>query len=101
MPNERVTVTLPVEVVEDIDGLERNRSKFIKEAVQREIKRRRRAGLRRSLRSPHPESLQLAEAGLDEWAKGLPDEDCAGIVDLAAGKTVQWIPERGWVKAGK
>jgi Arc/MetJ-type ribon-helix-helix transcriptional regulator len=64
MPNERVTVTLPADVVEDIDGLERNRSKFIKEAVRREIKRRRRERLRRSLQHPHLESRELAEVGL-------------------------------------
>jgi metal-responsive CopG/Arc/MetJ family transcriptional regulator len=41
-PNERITVTLPAEVVRDIDRLEKNRSKFVLEAVRHELKRRRR-----------------------------------------------------------
>ena len=44
MPAERVTVTLPAEVVEDIDRQERNRSRFVLEAVRRELKRRQRSG---------------------------------------------------------
>jgi metal-responsive CopG/Arc/MetJ family transcriptional regulator len=38
---ERVTVTLPVELVENIDRYERNRSRFIAEAVEHEFGRRR------------------------------------------------------------
>jgi len=34
---ERVTVTLPVELVEGIDRFERNRSRFIAEAVAHEL----------------------------------------------------------------
>lgn len=64
---ERVTVTLPDDLVREIDRLERNRSKFIAEAVRREIDRRRREQLRRSLESPHPESIELAEQG---WRNG-------------------------------
>ena len=32
--NERVTITLPTEVVRDIDRLEKNRSRFVLEAVR-------------------------------------------------------------------
>jgi Arc/MetJ-type ribon-helix-helix transcriptional regulator len=99
--NERVTVTLPSEVVRDIDRLEKNRSKFVLDAVRHELKRRRREELRRSLRSPHAESAQLAEAGLDEWAQGLPDEDASDLVDLKAGTPVRWTPGKGWVKGTK
>jgi Arc/MetJ-type ribon-helix-helix transcriptional regulator len=99
--NERVTVTLPAEVVRDIDRLEKNRSKFVLEAVRHELKRRRREDLQRSLRNPHPESEQLAEAGFDEWAGGLPEEDAAGLVDMKAGTPVRWVPGEGWVEASK
>jgi Arc/MetJ-type ribon-helix-helix transcriptional regulator len=98
--NERVTVTLPAEVVRDIDRLEKNRSKFVLDAVRHELQRRRREELQRSLRSPHSESEQLAEAGFDEWASGLPDED-ADLVDVAAGTPVRWVPGEGWVEGRK
>jgi hypothetical protein len=99
--SERVTVTLPAEVVRDIDRLEKNRSKFVLTAVSHELSRRRREELRRSLRGPHPESEQLADAGFDEWADGLPQEDAAGLVDMRVGTPVRWIPGKGWVRAGK
>ena len=70
---ERVTVTLPNDLVRDNDRQEKNRSKFIAEAVRHELERRRRAELRRSLENPHSESAELAEQGLEEWARGLPE----------------------------
>ena len=99
--NERVTVTLPAEVVRGIDRLEKNRSKFVLEAVRQELRLRRREELQRSLRSPHPESVKLAEAGFDEWAGSLPAEDVAGLVSLKAGIPIRWVPGRGWVGARK
>src|SRR5512145_1995393 len=99
--NERVTVTLPAEVVRDIDRLEKNRSRFVLEAVRRELQRRRREELQRSLRSPHPESEQLAEAGFDEWAASLPAEDAVDLVDVNAGKPVRWVPGEGWGEASE
>ncbi len=99
--NERVTVTLPTEVVRDIDRLEKNRSKFVLEAVRHELKRRRREDLQRSLRSPHPESQQVAEEGFDEWAGSLPEENAADLVDSRAGTPVRWVPGEGWVEGGK
>lgn len=93
--NERVTITLPADLVRDIGRVERNRSKFLQEAARHEIERRRRALIERSLRSPHPETTQLAEAGFQEWASSLPEEDAAGLVDLQAGKEVRWVPGEG------
>jgi metal-responsive CopG/Arc/MetJ family transcriptional regulator len=49
---ERVTVTLPVDLVAGIDRFERNRSRFITEAVEHELNSRRRDGLLRSLKRP-------------------------------------------------
>lgn len=99
--NERVTVTLPADVVREIDRIEKNRSKFVLEAVRHELKRRRRQHLQRSLRSPHSEGGQLAEAGFGEWASGLPEEDASDLVDMEAGTPVRWVPGEGWVEASK
>ena len=95
---ERVTVTLPNELVSEIDRREKNRSKFVAEAVRRELDRRRRAELQRSLQNPHPESVELAEQGLEEWTRGLPAEDAEALVDSTAGKPVRWVPGAGWVE---
>ena len=95
---ERVTVTLPNDLVRDIDRREKNRSKFVAEAVRRELDRRRRAELRRSLQNPHPESAELAEHGLEEWTRGLPEEDAEALVDSNAGRPVRWVSGEGWVE---
>jgi hypothetical protein len=52
--------------------------------------------LRQSLRHPHPESLEMAEAGFSSWAKGLPD-DASALIAPGAGEGVRWTAERGWV----
>ena len=72
MPNARVTVTLPSDVVRAIDREELNRSRFVLKAVTNELDRRRAEQLKKSLSHPHPESLELAEVGFAAWAKGLP-----------------------------
>jgi hypothetical protein len=97
----RVTVTLPADLVQEIDRLEKNRSKFVLEGVRREVHRRRREALRRSLRSPHPENVQLAEEGFGAWVDTLPKEDATDLVNMKAGTPVRWVPGRGWAKAGK
>ncbi|MBX3234496.1 MAG: hypothetical protein KIT84_13450 [Labilithrix sp.] len=97
MANERVTVTLPVELLEGIDRFERNRSRFIAEAVKHELVRRRREGLLRSLETPHPEATELADAGLADWGASLPTGD-DDLVDASAGDAVRWIEGEGWVE---
>ncbi len=99
--SERVTVTLPANLVREIDRLEKNRSKFLQEAARRELERRRRALLERSLRSPHPETAELAEAGFRDWASSLPEEEAAGLVDPQAGTDVRWVPGEGWTEVGR
>lgn len=94
---ERVTVTLPMELIEGIDRFERNRSRFIAEAVEHELSRRHREGLLQSLASPHPEAAELAETGLGDWGASLPAGD-EGLVDEAAGEPVRWVEGQGWVK---
>jgi hypothetical protein len=122
---EPVTVTLPAEVIRDIDRMETNRSKFILDAVHHELQRRRREELELSLRQPHPESARVAEEGFDEWARAcgqrhfygplpagslraaksdrlpprsLPAEDASKLVDARAGTAVRWAPGKGWVE---
>jgi hypothetical protein len=95
---ERVTVTLPDDLVRDIDRWEKNRSKFVTEAVRHELDRRGRAELRRSLQNPHAESADLAGQGLEEWTRGLPEEDTDALVDGSAGTAVRWVPGEGWVE---
>src|SRR5438067_8754732 len=94
---ERITVTLPSEVVRDIDRLEKNRSKFVQEAVRRELDLRRREDLRRSLRNSQPESGSLLEEGFSEWVDRLPEEAVGELLDLKAGKRVRWMAGAGWV----
>jgi Arc/MetJ-type ribon-helix-helix transcriptional regulator len=98
---ERVTVTLPMELVRDIDRREKNRSKFVAEAVRHELDYRRRDELRRSLRNPHPESAELADEGLEAWAHSLPAEDGEALVDSRAGDPVRWVPGEGWVEGSE
>jgi hypothetical protein len=93
----RVTVTLPMDLVRDIDRREKNRSKFVADAVRRELESRRREDLRRSLQNPHPESAQFADEGLEAWTRSLPDEDTEALVDSRAGKPVRWVPGKGWL----
>ena len=93
---ERVTVTLPADLLEEIDRLERNRSRFIAEAVQHEVARRRRDGFLQSIRSPHPETIELADSGLADWTADLPADE--GLIDPAAGTAVRWVEGQGWVR---
>ena len=93
---ERVTVTLSAGLVEEIDRLERNRSRFIAEAIEHELARRRREALLSSVRSPHPETADLADTGLGDWTSDLPDDE--GLVDVAGGTAVRWVEGQGWVR---
>ena len=64
--------------------------------MRRELVRLRREELERSLAAPHPESEELAESGLGEWASRIPDDEAAGLVDLSEGTEVEWRPGEGW-----
>jgi post-segregation antitoxin (ccd killing protein) len=96
MATERVTITLSGELLEEIDRLERNRSRFIVEAVQHELARRRRESLLQSVSNPHAETAELVDTGLTDWTSGLPDDE--GLIDPAGGTAVRWIDGQGWVK---
>lgn len=98
MSLSRVTVTLPEDLVAEIDRSTPNRSRFVLEAITRELARRRRAALRLSLSEPHAESLSVAEAGVAEWGGSFPAEDAEGLVDPAQGRSVRWVEGKGWVE---
>lgn len=97
MATERVTITLPIDLVARIDRYERNRSRFITEAVEHELVHRQREELVRSLASPHPEAAELAETGIADWGASLPADD-ERLVDESAGKSVRWVEGQGWVE---
>lgn len=91
---ERVTVTLPAELVEKIDQLERNRSRFVAEAVEHELAQRGRDALLHSVRNPHPETTDLVDIGLSDWVSDLPHDEA--LVDHGAGTAVRWVEGQGW-----
>ncbi len=78
-PTERVTVTMPGELVAGIDRIEGNRSRFITEAVRHELQRRQRQELLRSLEAPHPHSAATVAVHLGhEPAPGQPGAGGSG-----------------------
>ena len=95
---ERVTVTLPNDLVTDIDRREKNRSKFVADAVRHEIDRRRRKELLRSLHNPHAESVEFADEGLEAWTRSMPGDDTEALVDSTTGTAVRWVSGEGWVE---
>ena len=93
---ERVTVSLPAELLVSIDRWESNRSRFVAEAIEHELVLRRRKELLRSVENPHPETSELATVGLAEWEARLSVEE-ETLVDERAGRSVRWIEGEGWV----
>jgi hypothetical protein len=92
----RVTVTLAADLVDDIDRIERNRSRFIAEAVEHELMRRRQAALLQSIHSPHADTVSFVDTGLLDWVSDLPADE--GLVDVDAGTPVRWVEGQGWTK---
>jgi metal-responsive CopG/Arc/MetJ family transcriptional regulator len=97
MSTTRITITLPRELVERVDRVATNRSRFIAAAMEAELRRRTRVELRRSLDEPHVESVEMAETGLTEFRATLPD-DAAELVDSTAGVAVRWVDGEGWTR---
>ena len=93
---ERVTVTLPADLVERIDQLERNRSRFIAEAVEHELAQRRRDALLTSVQNPHSETTDLVDVGVTDWVADLPRDE--SLVDTSAGTAVRWVEGQGWIR---
>ncbi len=70
--------------------------RFITEAVENELVRRKRLGLLSSLQSPPPDAAQLIDMGLSDWNASLPAGD-EELLDPSAGKSIRWIEGQGWV----
>jgi hypothetical protein len=98
---ERVTVTLPREILRDIAQIETNRSRFVLEAVHHELRRRKHDELRRSLRNPHPESVALAETTAETRVREPIDEETSDLLDTSSGRPVRWTPGQGWAEGKK
>lgn len=96
MPTERVTVSLAPALLRELDRRATNRSQFIQEAVRHELLRRRREELERSLATPHPESTELAERGLGDWASRVREDEVSDLLDTESGTEVRWEPGSGW-----
>ena len=91
----RVTITLPNEILQEIDREEKNRSRYILDAIEREIARRRLAALETSLENPHPESAALESSDVANWIQaGEADSD---LLDVNGGTCVKWTAD-GWVE---
>ena len=87
-------MTLPDEFVQAIDLHEENRSRFILEAVRRELLRRQRQLLLDCLQEPHASAQQYAELGFEEWIRSAAPEDDL-LVDPARVTPVRWDPTSG------
>lgn len=100
MASERVTVTLPIELLSEIDAVERNRSRFVQRAVARELERLRQEKLRLSLDNPHVDSEIVAESGLSEWSDWGSKKD-QELLDTTDGHEVRWHPDEGWFEVDR
>lgn len=95
--SERITVTLPKDLVAEMDRFEANRSRFVLHAILREVLERHRKELSNSLESVHPETLELAEADFESWAASTTPED-SDLVDPNEGEPVSWVEGQGWTR---
>ena len=100
MAAARITITLPADLVERIDQTSSNRSRFIAEAVERELHQRLREALRRSLDAPHEDGRKDAELGLAGFRDALPG-DAPELLDPAAAVDLAWHEGEGWISAGE
>jgi len=91
----RVTVTLPEELLAEMDQQTENRSLFVAEAVRAELHRRRKERLLLCLQQPHPESVEMAECGFREWVAMAADGD-SELLDPTRVRPIHWEPGLGW-----
>ena len=94
MNKTRISITLPPQIVSEIDRTVSNRSRFVLDAIVRELDRRRRERLQESLDQPHPESAEIAEEGFEEWYAELPEAEDLLVRD--GGTSVRWRSGEGW-----
>jgi hypothetical protein len=93
-----VTFHLPPDLLRAVDGQPTDRDAFVEQALRHELTRRAREQLRASIENPHPESREMAEVGLEDWAQTLPKDAAATMCDLSTGTPVRWADNHGWVE---
>jgi len=101
MTTERVTVSFAPALLRELDRRASNRSQFIQEAVRHEHLRRRREELEKSLATPHPETEELAEKGLEDWASRVGEDEVSELLDPESGTEIRWQPGEGWSEVGE
>lgn len=94
MADERITVTLPGELLYEMDRLDSNRSRFVREAIRQNLEYRRLQDLAESLAQPHAHLREMESLGFASRAGEGVEED---LVDADAGTPVRWEEGRGWV----
>jgi Arc/MetJ-type ribon-helix-helix transcriptional regulator len=95
MADERITVTLPGDLLYEMDRLDSNRSRFVREAIRHSLEYRRQQSLAESLAEPHADLRELESLGFGDWAGEGAEEDLA---DPRAGTPIRWEEGRGWVE---
>ena len=95
---DRVTVTLPNDLVREIDRREKNRSKFIAEAVRNELDRRRRDELTGRWTTPTPRVLNSPSRDLRSGRAAYPRKMPRHSSTVNAGRPIRWVSGEGWVE---
>jgi len=89
----RVPIPVAAELIASIDQLEPDREAFVAGAIRNELARRGRG----AQVVAHPETLELAEVGFDEWA-ALADESDAALIDPSSVVSLHGDAHAGWVR---
>lgn len=96
MAAQRITLTLPSEVVTAIDRTTHDRDSFVTDAVRHEIDRRREDQLQRSLDRPHPETSMANKSVPRDWPTGVPHDEWDELLTSELGQDICWEEEKGW-----
>ena len=91
----RMPIPVAAELIASIDQLDPDREAFVAGAIRNELARRGRG----AQVVAHPETLELAEVGFDEWAS-LADESDAAPIDPSSAVLVHWDAPAGWARVG-
>ncbi len=81
----------------DIERRERNRSKFVAEAVHRELERQRCEELRRST-AVHIPKAPIWPSRVWMMVAHIARGGYESLLDCSGGKKVRWIPGQGWIE---
>lgn len=93
--SERITVTLPSNLLHGIDARSRNRSSYVQKALRHEFERESQLKLKESLDSPHPATGSFEDSEYQAWFNSIPAED-TDFIDREAGVSVRWVAGSGW-----